>query len=227
LRCESRFIEQKNTDKAAFFRLYEGSMMTLVFVSVMAAAVSFEIDLSKAFWGNMRNTFQKLATAASIVLGLVVLIGPARAVTYDVSGSNGVGYTLAGTIVGDATLSTITSVNLIETSSSASSITSFISYSSPVLVIDPSIYGTVFLSFAGGPTPAQLAALIPGYFQTTECGTDPICTAILTQDSFVATATAEVSATPLPAALPLFASGLAAAGLIGWRRKRKAATQSA
>ena len=30
------------------------------------------------------------------------------------------------------------------------------------------------------------------------------------------------SATPLPAALPLFASGLGALGLLGWRRKRKA-----
>jgi hypothetical protein len=30
------------------------------------------------------------------------------------------------------------------------------------------------------------------------------------------------SATPLPAALPLFASGLGAMGLFGWRRKRKA-----
>jgi hypothetical protein len=30
-----------------------------------------------------------------------------------------------------------------------------------------------------------------------------------------------VSATPLPAALPLFASGLGAMGLLGWRRKRK------
>jgi hypothetical protein len=30
-----------------------------------------------------------------------------------------------------------------------------------------------------------------------------------------------VSATPLPAALPLFASGLAGMGLFGWRRKRK------
>jgi len=29
--------------------------------------------------------------------------------------------------------------------------------------------------------------------------------------------------TPLPAALPLFASGLGALGLLGWRRKRKAA----
>ena len=29
-------------------------------------------------------------------------------------------------------------------------------------------------------------------------------------------------ATPLPAALPLFATGLGALGLLGWRRKRKA-----
>jgi len=28
--------------------------------------------------------------------------------------------------------------------------------------------------------------------------------------------------TPLPAALPLFATGIGALGLIGWRRKRKA-----
>jgi|ERR1035437_5356988 hypothetical protein len=31
------------------------------------------------------------------------------------------------------------------------------------------------------------------------------------------------SATPLPAALPLFATGLGALGLLGWRRKKKAA----
>jgi hypothetical protein len=32
---------------------------------------------------------------------------------------------------------------------------------------------------------------------------------------------AEISATPLPAALPLFAAGLGVMGLLGWRRKRK------
>jgi hypothetical protein len=32
---------------------------------------------------------------------------------------------------------------------------------------------------------------------------------------------AELSQTPLPAALPLFATGLGALGLLGWRRKRK------
>lgn len=35
------------------------------------------------------------------------------------------------------------------------------------------------------------------------------------------------SATPLPAALPLFASGLGALGLFGWRRKRKNAAATA
>jgi hypothetical protein len=34
--------------------------------------------------------------------------------------------------------------------------------------------------------------------------------------------TLNVAPTPLPAALPLFASGLSALGLFGWRRKRKA-----
>jgi hypothetical protein len=32
----------------------------------------------------------------------------------------------------------------------------------------------------------------------------------------------QLTATPLPAALPLFATGLGALGLLGWRRKRKA-----
>ena len=36
-----------------------------------------------------------------------------------------------------------------------------------------------------------------------------------------------VSAVPLPAALPLFATGLGALGLLGWRRKRKAAFAAA
>ena len=52
----------------------------------------------------------------------------------------------------------------------------------------------------------------PGTFLTTETLTD-------TPGVWVATAIPE---TPLPAALPLFASGLGALGLLGWRRKKKA-----
>jgi hypothetical protein len=36
-----------------------------------------------------------------------------------------------------------------------------------------------------------------------------------------------VGTTPLPAALPLFASGVGALGLLGWRRKRKNAARAA
>ena len=39
--------------------------------------------------------------------------------------------------------------------------------------------------------------------------------------------TGTVAATPLPAALPLFATGVGAMGIFGWRRKRKAATSLA
>jgi hypothetical protein len=47
--------------------------------------------------------------------------------------------------------------------------------------------------------------------------------------TFVCTAPggcAQESATPLPAALPLFAGGLGALGFLGWRRKRKGAAEA-
>jgi hypothetical protein len=47
------------------------------------------------------------------------------------------------------------------------------------------------------------------------------CTSITSQSVDVS------AATTLPAALPLFASGLGAMGLFGWRRKRKGAATSA
>ena len=43
-------------------------------------------------------------------------------------------------------------------------------------------------------------------------------------DPFVALTSFTLTPTPLPAALPLFATGLGALGLFGWRRKQKGAT---
>jgi len=43
----------------------------------------------------------------------------------------------------------------------------------------------------------------------------------------MALTSSELSQTPLPAALPLFAGGLGALGLLGWRRKKKAAASAA
>lgn len=47
-------------------------------------------------------------------------------------------------------------------------------------------------------------------------------TYVWTWDSGADSFTLEIGQTPLPAAFPLFATGLGAMGLLGWRRKRKA-----
>jgi len=47
-------------------------------------------------------------------------------------------------------------------------------------------------------------------------------TRVFTGTSGTVTVAAAAAATPLPAALPLFATGLGALGLLGWRRKKKA-----
>lgn len=49
----------------------------------------------------------------------------------------------------------------------------------------------------------------------------------ISQDAILTVSTTDVAETPLPGALPLFAGGLGVFGLVGWRRKRKAATPAA
>jgi len=61
-------------------------------------------------------------------------------------------------------------------------------------------------------------------FETFASGTDWILTRGTPVDTGTNLGTWSASATPLPATLPLFATGLGAVGLLGWRRKRKAAT---
>jgi hypothetical protein len=54
---------------------------------------------------------------------------------------------------------------------------------------------------------------------TADCGTS--CDAGWSGDLKLIYVFDPVSQTPLPSGLPLFASGLGALGLLGWRRKRK------
>jgi hypothetical protein len=53
---------------------------------------------------------------------------------------------------------------------------------------------------------------------------DPQGVVVIMNQNFGDTGNFTLTATPLPAALPLFASGLGAMGLLGWRRKRKNTT---
>jgi hypothetical protein len=94
-------------------------------------------------------------------------------------------------------------------------------YLSPLFSLeDPSFFNPAFVAMEGGMEQAE-AALIAGiengqtYFNihTTMNPGGEIRTEL---DPIGA------PATPLPAALPLFATGLGALGLLGWRRKRKA-----
>jgi hypothetical protein len=75
-------------------------------------------------------------------------------------------------------------------------------------------FGTANPDFAGGPMLfglAQLTGFFPGFTATAD------------YDNLSFT----LVPTPLPAALPLFATGLGALGLLGWRRKKKAQTGAA
>jgi len=107
-------------------------------------------------------------------------------------------------------------VNSVNTSGSPITNVSILSSSNPGLVsaslTDPSSGAVEFFTTFG------------------ELGTD-----VVTYDftlasggaSNIGTVDIAVTTTPLPAALPLFAGGLGALGLFGWRRKRKAAAIAA
>ena len=70
-------------------------------------------------------------------------------------------------------------------------------------------------------------AVDAGLYDLPQTGCSFNCGAPYTNPGFEGLAAAAISGTPLPAALPLFASGLGALGLLGWRRKRKNAALSA
>jgi hypothetical protein len=83
-----------------------------------------------------------------------------------------------------------------------------------------------FLNGGALPSDADIAIVFGGTFSSSISGA--IAHALFTSNedyadfNNITTTSGSVSTTPLPAALPLFATGLGALGLLGWRRKRKA-----
>jgi hypothetical protein len=63
---------------------------------------------------------------------------------------------------------------------------------------------------------------VPGVIDILSGSTNHISYECLACGSLRFVSAGEVSSTPLPAALPLFATGLGGLGLLGWRRRRKA-----
>jgi hypothetical protein len=117
---------------------------------------------------------------------------------------------------------------------------SFTSFTVTGFVTDTFAGGTLFGTFtdsgtvSGGVSTGTLELVITGgtgaYLGYT--GTETETATVLADGTFSGTGTGSLttgslSTTPLPAALPLFATGLGTFGLLGWRRKRKAAALAA
>jgi hypothetical protein len=96
--------------------------------------------------------------------------------------------------------------------------------------LPPTAFGSVTISL-GAITAWSLSNSIPGpngTFVSSATNGDSVSFLFAGEGRAVGTAgpglwSPTISAVPLPAALPLFATGLGALGLLGWRRKRKLA----
>jgi hypothetical protein len=90
--------------------------------------------------------------------------------------------------------------------------------------------GLAFSVSNSNGTSGEVVIFESGNPMNTNCDTGGTFSPVCGQNSAVDpgyttfSASPHVSATPLPAALPLFATGLGAMGLFGWRRKRKNAS---
>jgi hypothetical protein len=167
------------------------------------------------------------------LMGLMVLAAifswspGANAATYDVNFSVG-GVSVTGTIVTDCDSCILLSADFLSWSFTLNAITSIaggpndvvitgtstLSASSGNIVFDPTITGTD--TFDSGSNSLEMEAMKLTLIDSVIGGGS-----IFEARSTAAIIARESASTPLPAALPLFATGLGGLGLFGWRRKRK------
>jgi hypothetical protein len=168
-------------------------------------------------------------------LGLIAVASslcwtPANAITYDIGTTTAVfgatnSNTLTGTFTIDPTnLSNFPAIDINVTGTlftGTYNVPGGCSFCNPpadsVLGTDASINTTDALVFQNALSTSPDPITAVWFFNS--------ATGLVSEESTSAsgTATPAVSATPLPAALPLFVTGLGALGLLGWRRKRKSA----
>ena len=165
------------------------------------------------------------------------------------------GISLTGTIDGDAALTVINSINLqrFPIANPFNVINSYVPFVLHASSTPPTVPLNITLFFSSTDMNDFLNAQGLIYFTTLNqlqaqanvaaaaCNGDEFCLEIVDSDltaaklpilingqrTFGALVVAEAATTPLPAALPLFASGAGVLGFFGWRRKKKAAALAA
>jgi hypothetical protein len=182
-------------------------------------------------WRNMHGgqPMNRFVLAAA-ALSLLAASANAATITYDIGTTTatfaGGGLdTLTGTFTVDFTANTLTNIAITVSGNVIPGV------SPPV----PTTFGTpntLSPNTVGAQNPAGQFVVVHLVFQD-NLGNSPdaITQVNFTQGSIglnvmsltaSGTATPQTSATPLPAALPLFATGIGGLGFLGWRRKRKA-----
>jgi len=95
-------------------------------------------------------------------------------------------------------------------------------------VFDTTLAALTLFDFApGGVSEFEILGIDPSLGLDPNNATDFVTQLTFTADGTFTGTMTPIEATPLPAALPLFATGLGAMGLLGWRRKRKVAAIAA
>jgi hypothetical protein len=145
------------------------------------------------------------------VAGTVTLSGPDLGFQYPASGYLNFDVTLG--IISSASVSDPYDGNLSGTLGGPSEINMHLNGSDSFIIFEAHFSDPVGSFSGSGPYAALLG---------TECAFPTGPATCNPSDGYSFTGTLTADPTPLPAALPLFATGIGGLGLLGWRRKRKA-----
>jgi hypothetical protein len=166
-----------------------------------------------------------MIAAAGLALGMAAAGTPAQAVavTWDLSGVTfNDGGTASGSFVFDATADAYDSWNI--TTTGGSQVTTGFDYTNlNSSILNGSTTG-LFIGTAGLVNELDLGfsgVLTNAGGTFTLSGFEHQLSGFQSRSIDGGSITTEIAATPLPAALPLFAGGLGVMGLLGWRRNRK------
>jgi hypothetical protein len=207
----------RSADWPRYTRYLAVSLLLVGIVGTASASTAYNVNLQIGSTGT--------ATGDIVTDGTVGNIGAANIIDWNLILNDGVSgaVNLLGPSSGN---NSFVALNGLAVSATASAL--LFDFSSPsaadaYLYFESNGLPVTFLCFGGGGAggySGNCASAQPGNVEAIEDQGGSIQSTLLSGTQPIAT-------TPLPAALPLFATGLGALGLLGWRRKRKAAALAA